>query len=113
MKLTLSLIVVFLLIPYQANAQKKRVATPPRTRPIVSTRPSEIGKTGVILDETLSLLREKPSLFAEPIQRMRRGRKVMIQGVAESDGVRFYRVAAPPSNLGWVQAEAVYGKFRA
>jgi hypothetical protein len=113
MKLTLSLIAIFLIIPYQANAQKKRVATAARTRSIVSTRSSEIGKTGVILDETLSVLREKPSLFAEPIQRMHRGRKVMIQGVAESDGVRFYKVAAPPSNFGWVQAEAVYGKFRA
>jgi hypothetical protein len=43
---------------------------------------------------------------------MRRGRKVLIQGVAEADGVKFYKVAAPPSNFGWVQADAVFGSFR-
>jgi hypothetical protein len=72
----------------------------------------ETGSTAVVIDETLSVLREKPSLFAEPIQRMRRGRKVVIQGVAEADGVKFYKVAAPPSNFGWVQADAVFGAFR-
>ena len=75
-------------------------------------RPPEIGKTGIILDETLSVLREKPSLFANAVQRMRRGRELRILGVAEADGVKFYRVSVPPSNSGWVQADAVFGKFR-
>jgi hypothetical protein len=44
---------------------------------------------------------------------MRRGRKVVIQGVTEADGVKFYKVAAPPTNVGWVQADAVFGLFRA
>lgn len=43
---------------------------------------------------------------------MRRGRKVQIQGVTEADGVKFYRVTAPPAQFGWVQADAVFGKFR-
>jgi hypothetical protein len=77
-----------------------------------SSKTREIGSTAVVIDETLSVLRSKPSLFAEPVQRMRRGRRVVIQGVAEADGVKFYRVAAPPSNFGWVQADAVFGTFR-
>jgi hypothetical protein len=43
---------------------------------------------------------------------MRRGRKIQILGTAEADGVSFYRVTAPPANYGWVQADAVFGKFR-
>jgi hypothetical protein len=65
-----------------------------------------------VMDETLSVLRPKPSLFAVPMQRMRRGRVVKIMGVTEADGVKFYRVAAIPTGSGWVQADAVFGKFR-
>ncbi|HMJ08848.1 MAG TPA: SH3 domain-containing protein, partial [Pyrinomonadaceae bacterium] len=72
----------------------------------------EIGTSAVIMDETLSVLRSKPSLFADSVQRMRRGRKVQVLGVAEADGVKFYRIAAQPGGLGWVQADAVFGKFR-
>jgi hypothetical protein len=64
------------------------------------------------MDETLSVLRPKPSLFAMPVQRMRRGRVVRILGVSEGDGVKFYRVAAIPTGSGWVKADAVFGKFR-
>ncbi|MEO7658025.1 MAG: hypothetical protein ABIV48_00290, partial [Pyrinomonadaceae bacterium] len=28
------------------------------------------------------------------------------------DGVKFFRVTAPPANFGWVQADAVFGDFR-
>ena len=76
-------------------------------------KPKEIGSTAVVMDETLSVLRVKPSLFADSVQRMRRGRKVQILGVTEADGVKFYRVSALPGNTGWVQADAVFGKFRA
>jgi hypothetical protein len=65
-----------------------------------------------VMDETLSVLRPKPSLFAVPMQRMRRGRVVKIMGVAEADGVKFYRVSAIPTGSGWVQADAVFGTFR-
>ena len=37
---------------------------------------------------------------------------MQILGVAEADGVKFYKVTAPPNNFGWVQADAVFGKFR-
>jgi hypothetical protein len=43
---------------------------------------------------------------------MRRGREIRILGVTEADGVKFFKVAAPPRNYGWVQADAVFGKFR-
>lgn len=72
----------------------------------------EIGSSAVVMDETLSVLRTKPSLFAESVQRMRRGRTVRILGVTEADGVKFYRVIAPPNNSGWVQADALFGTFR-
>ncbi len=88
------------------EAQKK----PVKPRPI---KAKEIGQTAVVLDETLSVLRTTPSLFADAVQRMRRGREVKILAVAEADGVKFFRVTAEPSNFGWVQADAVFGKFRA
>ena len=107
---------IFLLIAvvFAANASaQKRLATPttkPKT-PAVK-RSGEIGQTAVVVDETLSVLRKEPSLFSESVHRMQRGRKVQILGVAEADGVKFYKVTAPPTNFGWVQSDAVFGKFR-
>jgi hypothetical protein len=88
-----------------------------RKAPSASARPAavkskEVGSNAVVMDETLSVLRAKPSLFAESVQRMRRGRTVRILAVAEADGVKFYKVSAPPNNMGWVQADAVFGRFR-
>lgn len=77
-----------------------------------SARSPEIGKTAVVMDETLSVLRDRPSLFGTPIQRMRRGRQVRILDVTEADGVRFFKITAPPSSSGWVQGDAVFGSFR-
>jgi hypothetical protein len=77
-----------------------------------ATKSREIGSTVVVIDETLSVLREKPSLFAQSIQRMHRGRVVKILATAEADGVKFYKVAIP-GKFGWVQSEAVFGSFRA
>ncbi|MGQ0541471.1 MAG: SH3 domain-containing protein [Blastocatellia bacterium] len=95
-----------------AFTQKRRPSG--KLRPLTSSvqKPKEVGQTGFVVDETLSVLRTSPSLYAEPIQRMRRGRAVRILAVSEANGVRFYRVAAPPSSAGWVQADAVFGKFR-
>lgn len=95
-----------------AEAQRRQRPAGSKSKPAPTARLKEIGSTAVVIDETLSVLRMKPSLFAEPVQRMRRGRKVQILGVTEADGVRFYRVSAPPNNSGWVQAEALFGKFR-
>lgn len=110
----------FLAIPIIVAAFFAVAEAQRRTRPVPAKKPAaagipkskEIGSTAVVMDETLSVLRMKPSLFAESVQRMRRGRKVMIQGVLEADGVKFYKVVAPPSNSGWVQADAVFGTFR-
>jgi len=95
--LPLSLLVVFLcLFPASAQKQKQRV----------------IVQTAVVIDESLSVLRMQPSLYAIPIQRMRLGRRVQITGIAEADGVKFYKVVASRSKLGWLQSDAVAGKFR-
>ena len=104
--------IVAFTVANSAIAQKRRTASPNKNTLVSATRLRETGSTAIVIDESLSVLRSKPSLFAEPIQRMRRGRKVVIQGVAEADGIKFYKVAAPPTNVGWVQADAVYGIFR-
>lgn len=110
MKLVLSAILVCVAASViDVAAQKRR----PATRSISSaSKPREIGQLAYVMDETLSVLRPKPSLFSMPIQRMRRGRVVKILGVTEADGVKFYRVSAVPTGAGWVQADAVFGKFR-
>ena len=108
--LTLSLLTVVFHGSSNAQHRKPTAATKPKIA--ASPRSSEIGQTAVVIDETLSVLRVNPSLFSEAVQRMHRGRKVQIQEVKEADGVKFYRVTAPPSNVGWVQADAVFGKFR-
>ncbi len=95
-----------LLIPCAdlADAQRRGRLSAPRA--------AEIGQMAVVMDETISVLRSKPSLFADSVQRMRMGRRVRITGVAEADGVKFFRVTATPPAAGWVQSDAVFGKFR-
>ncbi|MBL8181860.1 MAG: hypothetical protein JNL64_09660 [Blastocatellia bacterium] len=88
---------------------KVRPAAKPKT-PIVKS--PEIGKSAVVIDEMLNVLRKEPSLYSEAVHRVSRGRVVVISGVAEADGVKFYKVAVPPKNWGWIQADAVFGKFR-
>lgn len=99
-------VICLAIFSFETFAQKRRSANAP-------SKPREIGSTATVMDETLSVLRQKPSLFAVPLQRMRRGRIVKILGITEADGVKFYRVTALPSGVGWVQADAVFGKFRA
>lgn len=98
--LSLALVLVCLL---SAEAQKRK--------PTKVGGPA-IGNTAVVIDEALSVLRMKPSLFASSIQRMRRGRRVQVLGSTEADGVKFFKVSAPPAKPGWIQADAVVGKFR-
>lgn len=101
--LVCSLMIIASFVP--ADAQKRRAAKSVRAQP-------QISNTAVVIDETLSVLRTSPSLFAPSIQRMRRGRKVMINGTKAADGVTFYKIAAAPSGTGWMQADAVFGRFR-
>jgi len=113
MKLSCLTIFLISVVVFASDAAAQARKTPSGTKPkTAAVKSPEIGHSAVVVDETLSVLRVKPSLFAESIQRMRRGRKIQIMGVTEADGVKFYRVTAPPANYGWVQADAVFGKFR-
>ena len=105
--------VVLLCLATTCSAQLKRPALVKSKAVNTVARSNEIGQSAVVVDETLSVLREKPSLFSDSVQRMRRGRTIQILGVTEADGVKFYKVTAPPKNYGWVQADAVFGRFRA
>lgn len=111
MKFPISTVLLIILVATgNVFAQKRTAPVKPKT---AATRSAEVGQAAVVIDETLSILRKTPSLFSEVVHRMQRGRKVQILGVSEADGVKFYKVTAPPSNFGWVQADAVFGKFRA
>ena len=104
--------VLSILFTINVDGQKRKPSQLVRVKGTIAQKPAELGSQAIVIDETLSVLRQKPSLFADPIQRMRRGRKVTVMGIAEADGVKFYKVTAPPSSFGWVQADAVFGKFR-
>ena len=114
MKCSLLLFSLTLLVfTFSIQAQKKRrPPIPVRKTPAVKTTPPENSNTAIVVDERLAVLRAEPSLYAKPIQRMRRGRILAISGSREADGVTFYRVNVSPNNYGWVQTEAVTGKFR-
>ena len=103
---------LLLTVNTSVHGQKRLQSANHKPKSASVQKPKEIGSTAVVIDETLSVLRMRPSLFANSVQRMRRGRRVQILGVAEADGVKFYRVSAPPTNSGWVQADAVFGRFR-
>ncbi|MFN0139786.1 MAG: SH3 domain-containing protein [Pyrinomonadaceae bacterium] len=104
-----TLFLICSILSLSIHAQRQSLLSRNRSGTI---RSPEIGKTVIVVDDTLSVLRSRPSLFAEPIQRMRRGRKIRILDSAEADGVKFYKVTAPPKNHGWVQTDAVFGRFR-
>lgn len=105
-------VLVFLFFFVSVEAQKRRVVSKSKNNSAAVQKLREIGNSAMVIDESLSVLRQKPSLFADSIQRMRRGRRVKILESRQADGVMFYRVAAPPNRFGWVQAEAVFGSFR-
>jgi hypothetical protein len=115
MKLPLITLLLLITVAFcgSLNAQqRKRLPVATKAKAAAVLKSGEIGQTAVVIDETLSVLRKNPSLFSESVHRMSRGRVVQILGVAEADGVKFYRVSVPPNDLGWVQADAVFGKFR-
>ena len=113
MKLTLPLIFSFVLIFFisAAEAQKRR-PVPKAKIPQKTQTAKPTGSSGIVIDESLAVLRVRPSLFADSIQRIRRGRKVQITDERQADGVTFYRISAAPKISGWIQSEAVFGKFR-
>ena len=110
MKCSISLVflLVFLVFTSNLEAQKRRVLPKPK----VAQKSNANNNTAVVVDERLAVLRVEPSLFAKSIQRMRLGRIVTISGSKQADGITFYRITASRNNYGWVQSEAVFGKFR-
>ncbi|MBA3633859.1 MAG: hypothetical protein H0W58_13795 [Acidobacteria bacterium] len=115
MKRSFSLVflLVFLVFTSNLEAQKRRIPKKSTAKsPVAAQKSVGNSNTAVVVDERLAVLRDEPSLFAKPVQRMRLGRIVSITGSKEADGVMFYRVAALPNNYGWVQAQAVFGKSR-
>ncbi len=98
----------FLVFTSNTQAQNRR-RFPPKAKNPIASQPSN---NAVVVDERLAVLRFEPSLFSKALIRMQNGRKISILGSKEADGVTFYRITAPPNNYGWVQAEAIAGKFR-
>lgn len=97
-----------------AEAQKRRISSKTIKKPAFAAPQTQRGSsnTAVVVDERLGVLRSEPSLFSKSFLRMQNGRKISILSSKEADGVTFYKVSAPPNNFGWVQAEAVAGRFR-
>jgi len=98
---------VFLIFTLNTEAQNRR-RVPPKTKIPAA---ANLTNTAVIVDERLAVLRVEPSFYARPVQRMRRGRTVVISGSREAEGVTFYRINSAP-NYGWIQADAVAGQLR-
>jgi hypothetical protein len=113
MKVSVSLICLFILFFFTSVAEAQKRRPIPKAKSATKTQtPGIAGNYAVVIDENLAALRVRPSLFADTVQRMRRGRKVQIIDERQADGVTFYRISAPPNNFGWVQSEAIFGKFR-
>lgn len=111
MKRPLFLLLLLVFLNFGAEAQKRRFVKP-KPKPINNQKNAARSDKAIVIDERLAVLRNAPSLFAKPIQRMRRGRVVTIIETRDADGVTFYRVAALPNTQGWVQKEAVAGRSR-
>jgi hypothetical protein len=85
-----------------AQAQKRRRA------------PAGGRAAAVVVDERLAVLRDAPSLSANLLRRLGRGRFVAVTGGGVSrDGVTFLRVAVTSRTGGWLQAEALARPARA
>ncbi len=95
-----SLAVSLLIFQTAAQAKKRRV--------------SSGGRTAVVVDERLSVLRDAPDLSGNLLQRLGRGRVVSLRGSKVGrDGVAFFRVAVTSRTTGWIQADALASGSRA
>ena len=112
MKRPLFLLILFIFLNFNLEAQKRSFKSKSNAKPITVQKSAANSDKAIVVDERLAVLRNAPSLFAKPIQRMRRGRSVTISAIKEADGVTFYRVTAVPKLTGWVQKEAVAGNLR-
>lgn len=111
-KLTfLVVFLAFLALATEIEAQVKRRSTPVKRAVASAQTPRENSNaTVIVVDERLAVLRAQPSLYAAPLQRIRRGRQILVSGWREADGVRFYRVNLSAEGGGWVQSDAVIRK---
>lgn len=91
----------FLTLQTTADAQRKR-------------RAPAGGRVAVVVDERLAALRESPSLSANVLRRVGRGRLLSVAGARESpaDGVTFYRVVLTRRTGGWMQSDALVSPAR-
>jgi hypothetical protein len=103
----LFLLLSFLAFTVSVNAQKGQLRA--KSKPKTAEKK---GTSAIIVDRRLSVLRNAPSLYALPIQRLGVGREVIVLGEKTGDGVLFYQVRTANNMAGWVQAEAVIGSFR-
>jgi hypothetical protein len=108
-KETLFLCFALAIFVNSAFAQKTR----PNTVSKVVAKPSTpMGSYGIVIDERLSVLRTEPSFFSNEIQRMRVGRRVLISGIKQNEGVTFYKIRALPNFSGWVQSDSIVSKTK-
>jgi hypothetical protein len=71
------------------------------------------GRTAIVVDERLAVLREAPDLSANSLRRLGRGRAVSVTGAKRApDGVLFYRVVVTRRTGGWVQTDALVSAAR-
>lgn len=105
MKRALVLSTLLILLCSASLAQKARSVRK-------STEQSVNGSLAVVIDERLSVLRSDPSLYAVPIKRLKIGTSITVLEEKEGEGVLFYKVAEDTAVVGWIQSEAIAGKFR-
>ncbi|MDT7690153.1 MAG: hypothetical protein QOE46_2912 [Acidobacteriota bacterium] len=95
------LLALLLFHPAAAQAQRRR------------KQPSG-SRAAIVVDERLSALRDAPGLSANLLQRLGRGRIVLVEGEQSSrEGVTFLRVALTSRTGGWLQSDAVVRPSRA
>ncbi len=85
----------------QRSSRERRPEVKPRT-----------GNAAVVIDERLALVRKAPSLLSGMVKRLKIGDKVTVFEEKSGDGVLFFRVADATAAGGWLQSEAVVGKFK-
>lgn len=105
-------LLVFIAFASITEAQKRRFSAKGFNKTIGAQPVREKSNAAVVVDERLAVLRSEPSLFSNAVMRMQHGRKIAVLGSKQADGVTFYRITALPNNFGWVQADAIAGRFR-
>ncbi|HVF42052.1 MAG TPA: hypothetical protein VM936_03525 [Pyrinomonadaceae bacterium] len=102
------------LTPALALAFALASAAPPASGAKGRRRPPASGGTAVVVDERLSVLRDAPSVSANLLQRLGRGRYVSVTGERRTrEGLVFLRVAVTSRTSGWVQSDALVRPSRA